>query len=197
MILMDWSTMGAGRSASAAALAPVTAAGGVAGRTALMDEQGFRVFYDRTARPLRAYLIGACGDPTLADDLLQESYFRLVRSDFEPNDEQHRKNYLFRIATNLLRDHFRRRRPETSELGEIPESNGDHGDQIAARTTLMGSLRELKPRERQLLWLAYVEGMSHREIARALGLKTDSIRPLLFRARKRMAGVLRSKGVAP
>ena len=196
MILIDWSTLGVGCSASAAAVAPVTAAG-IPRRTDAMDEQGFRVFYDRTARPLRAYLIGACGDPSLADDLLQESYFRLVRSDFEPNDEDHRKNYLFRIATNLLRDHFRRRRPESSEMPEIPVSNEDHGEQIAARTTLMRSLRELKPRQRELLWLAYVEGMSHREIAQALGLKTNSIRPLLFRARKRMAGVLRSKGVAP
>jgi len=58
-------------------------------------------------------------------------------------------------------------------------------------------LRELKPRERQLLWLAYVEGMSHHEIAAALNLKSGSIRPLLFRARRRMAEVLRGKGMLP
>jgi RNA polymerase sigma-70 factor (ECF subfamily) len=58
-------------------------------------------------------------------------------------------------------------------------------------------LRELTPRERQLLWLAYVEGMSHGEIAAAVGLKSGSIRPLLFRARRRMAEVLRGRGMAP
>jgi len=161
-----------------------------------MDEQEFRLFYDRTARPLRAYLIGSCRNPSLADDLLQESYFRLIRSDFRANDEEHRKNYLFKIATNLVRDHFRRRRPETQEIPETA-AEGNHGHEIAARSDLVQVLRELKPRERELLWLAYVEGMSHKEISVATGLKTMSIRPLLFRARKRMAGVMRSKGLAP
>jgi RNA polymerase sigma-70 factor (ECF subfamily) len=160
-----------------------------------LDEQGFRLFYDRTAGPLRAYLMGSCGNPTLADDLLQESYFRLIRSGFEANDEEHRKNYLFRIATNLLRDHYRRRRPESPEIPEIPNGD-DHGSRIAARTDLVGVLKELKPRQRELLWLAYVEGMSHREIADALGLKTASIRPLLFRARQRMLAVMKSRGLS-
>ena len=197
MMFMNWTwtTTGGG-----AALADTLSSGPTAApieRTSAMDEQSFRLFYDTTARPLRAYLIGACGNPSLADDLLQEAYFRLIRSQFRANDEDHRRNYLFRIATNLLRDHYRRRRPETSEIQDMAAGGGDHGDEIAARSDLVHSLQELKPRERELLWLAYVEGMSHREIADALGLKTGSIRPLLFRARKRMAGVMRSKGLAP
>lgn len=160
-----------------------------------LDERAFRLFYERTARPLRAYLIGSCGSSSLADDLMQEAYFRLIRADFQANDDEHRKNYLFRIATNLLRDHHRRRRSETPEIPELTTATGDHGDRIAARSDLIRVLAELKPRERELLWLAYVEGMSHREIASALGLKTASIRPLLFRARRRMAGVMTSRGL--
>jgi RNA polymerase sigma-70 factor (ECF subfamily) len=172
--------------------APVSAADR---HPSIMDEQEFRLFYDRTARPLRAYLIGSCGSPSLADDLLQESYFRLIRADFDANDENHRKNYLFKIATNLVRDHYRRLRPETPELPELPAA-GDVGQQVAARSDLAQVLGELKQRERELLWLAYVEGMSHKEIAAALGLKAASIRPLLFRARKHMAHVMRAKGMA-
>ena len=48
----------------------------------------------------------------------------------------------------------------------------------------------LKPRERMLLWLAYGQGESHREIAQALGLKTGSIKLLLFRARRKLAKLL-------
>jgi len=196
VILMDWtSNRGGGAALSATSVPNLLAMPDE--RTSAMDDQTFRLFYNKTARPLRAYLIGACGNTSLADDLLQEAYFRLIRSQFQANDEEHRRNYLFRIATNLLKDHYRRRRPETTEIPEMPSGDDDHGDRIAARSDLVQSLRELKPRERELLWLAYVEGMSHKEIAKALGLKTDSIRPLLFRARKRMAGVMKSKGLAP
>jgi RNA polymerase sigma-70 factor (ECF subfamily) len=188
---------------SAGARSPVMAATDTPGHacdervaTSEMDEQEFRMFYSRTARPLRAYLVGSSRNPTLADDLLQESYYRLLRSDFKATDENHRRNYLFRIATNLLRDHYRRRKPEASE---IPELAGDlgHGNRVEMRSDLAKVLGELKPRDRQMLWLAYVEGQSHREIAEALGLKTASIRPMLFRARQRMIGLMDKKGLAP
>jgi RNA polymerase sigma-70 factor (ECF subfamily) len=51
-------------------------------------------------------------------------------------------------------------------------------------------MRQLKPRERELLWLAYVEGMSHAEIAAATGLRVMSIRILLYRARRKASQFL-------
>ncbi len=45
-----------------------------------MDEEAFRAFYDRTARSLWFYLSRMTGDSQVADDLLQESYYRLLRS---------------------------------------------------------------------------------------------------------------------
>lgn len=161
-----------------------------------MDETGFRTFYAATAAQLRAYLISATGDPTLADDLLQESYYRMIRSGFSTDDEVYRKNYLFRIATNLLRDHHRRRRPEVEILPETAASPSP-GDKAHLRSDMGQALRQLKPRDRELLWLAYVEGSSHREIADMLGLKAASIRSMLFRARQRLADLLRACGLAP
>jgi DNA-directed RNA polymerase specialized sigma24 family protein len=49
-------------------------------------------------------------------------------------------------------------------------------------------------REAQLLWLAYAEGFSHREIARMTDLGEKSIRPLLFRAREKLASLLTAAG---
>jgi RNA polymerase sigma-70 factor (ECF subfamily) len=57
--------------------------------------------------------------------------------------------------------------------------------------------QELKPRYREMLWMAYVEGSSHREIAEVVGLKVQSVRPLLFRAREKLAALLRKRGLAP
>lgn len=48
----------------------------------------------------------------------------------------------------------------------------------------------LSPRQRSLLWLAYVEGLDHAELARALGLRQGSVKVLLHRARQRMQGIL-------
>ena len=75
---------------------------GDAERTFLMTEEAFRAFYEQTARPVWAYLARITGDARLADDLLQEAYYRFLRTraDFESDD--HRRNYLFRIATNLV-----------------------------------------------------------------------------------------------
>jgi RNA polymerase sigma-70 factor (ECF subfamily) len=163
-----------------------------------MDEDTFRAFYDRTARALWAYLARMTGDRQSADDLLQEAYYRFLRSRIAFDSEAHRRNYLFRIATNLVRDGHRRRSTEPDiipgpEDGELP---GDA--RLAARTESRADVRSamarLKPRERELLWLAYAQGSSHREIGEALGLKTGSIKPLLFRARQRLAALLRGAG---
>src|SRR5512140_837154 len=86
-----------------------------------MDEDTFRAFYDRTARQVWAYLARITGDRTLADDLLQESYYRFLRAERAFTSESHRRNYLFRIATNLAHD--RHRRAKVSMAVPLPEEN--------------------------------------------------------------------------
>src|SRR5215470_8637172 len=82
-----------------------------------MDEAGFRALYDRTARGLWAYLARITGSGDLADDLLQETYYRFLRSRASYETEAHRRHTLFRIATNLARD--RRRRGLRAQLESI------------------------------------------------------------------------------
>jgi len=53
---------------------------------------------------------------------------------------------------------------------------------------------QLKAQQRQLMWMAYVEGADHREIAAALNLGERSVRVLLHRARRKLAGLLRLSG---
>jgi RNA polymerase sigma-70 factor (ECF subfamily) len=159
-----------------------------------LGEAGFRDFYDRTARRLWAYLAAASGDPALADDLTQEAFIRLLHAGIQPASDEHLRRYLFRIATNLLHDHRRGNR-RLSPFGEAPESSAPAPD-AAARVDLHRLLARLKPRERQMLWLAHVEGHSHQEIAAITGMRPASIRVLLFRTRRRLAGLLRATGLA-
>ena|SRR5688500_12379240 len=156
-----------------------------------MDEDAFRSFYDRTARPLWAYLARITGDRQAADDLLQEAYYRLLRAQVAHEDESHRRHYLFRIATNLARDGYRRRNTSPDLVQGDIEANAASCASPEVRLDLTRALRRLKRRERELLWLAYAQGSSHQEIGQTLGLKTGSIKPLLFRARRKLAALLR------
>ena len=161
----------------------------------LMDSDLFAGFYERSARSLWAYLARVSGDPSLADDLMQESFVRFLSAARPPRLEDGEvagRRYLFRIATNLMRDHWRR--PQSSSLEEIPEEFfADHGDaaQSDSIAVLAPAMARMKPRERQLLWLAHAEGYSHHEIAEITGLASASIRLLLFRARRKIARLLR------
>jgi RNA polymerase sigma-70 factor (ECF subfamily) len=165
-----------------------------------MDSDAFAGFYERSARPLWAYLARVSGDPALADDLMQESYVRFLSAARPPRVEDGEvagRRYLFRIATNLLRDHWRC--PASTSIEEMPEEffaakddparpDSEQSQTVAILTPAMA---RMKPRERQLLWLAHAEGYSHKEIAEVTGLASASVRLLLFRARRKIARLLR------
>jgi RNA polymerase sigma-70 factor (ECF subfamily) len=160
-----------------------------------MDEEAFRGFYERTSRMLWAYLERITGDRQLADDLLQESYYRLLAAPVAFEGDAHRRHYLFRIATNLARDRFRRRRVRPEEVSpEEAEAAGRPmtapARQLDQRLDLAAAFGALGARERALLWLAYAHGATHKEIAEVVGVGTGSVKALLFRARRRLAGLL-------
>jgi RNA polymerase sigma-70 factor, ECF subfamily len=157
-----------------------------------MDEEAFRLFYERTARPVWLYLVKVTGDSQVADDLLQEAYYRFLRAKREFESDEHRRNYLYRIATNLVRDARKHARlADLSTVEETPERvSGDEQERAIRRADLARAMGSLKPRERALLWLAYAQGSSHDEIAGSLGIRKGSVKQLLFRARRRLAGLL-------
>jgi RNA polymerase sigma-70 factor (ECF subfamily) len=158
-----------------------------------MDEEAFRAFYDRTARALWTYLARVTASPHVADDLLQEAYYRLLRVRRPFESEAHRRAYLFRIATNLVHDGRRRAgHNPTVALGDMdPAEDRDLAEATVRRADLRRAMSHLRSRDRALLWLAYGMGQAHAEIADTLGLKTGSVKLLLFRARRKLAGLLR------
>lgn len=167
---------------------------------AVLGEDEFRAFYERTARPLWAYLSRLSGDPHKADDFLQEAYYRFYRASKRYENEAHRRNSLFQIATNLVRDAARRDKryeevpldgEESPSAGAVPKSESPSPEtEIARRTDVARAIQRLEPAQREILWLAYAQGASHEEIAEILGLKAVSVRTLLLRARRKLAGIL-------
>ena len=145
-----------------------------------MTEDEFAALYDATAGPVWRYLSRVSRRRDVADDLLQEAYLRFLSSQRTDLSAVEAKLYLFRIASNLLHDRWRRREDLKGEL----EPEGDLVVTTADSTVdALRVLERLKPRSRELLCLAYLEGMTHREIAQITGLNALSVRVLLSRAR--------------
>ena len=164
----------------------------------VMNEATFQVFYQRTAPGLRSYIQSASGGSDVADDILQEAFLRFLRAVPADLETSQRKAYLYRIASRLLADHWRRVSREqrwnwSDYLGQRPAMHRD----LALSPDLSKTFQILKQQQRALLWLAYVEGFEHREIASLLGLREKSVRVLLFRARRKLADLLKEKGLGP
>src|ERR1700694_5976619 len=152
-----------------------------------MNEAKFEAFYRKTAGRLWSYIYRMTGNAAIADDLLQKTFFRFLRSNPTIADEDHLRHYIYKTATNLVFDHFR----ETKRHRELtPDVEVSAPAGVELRHDMMRVFSELKPQERALLWLAHVEGSSREEIADAIGVKARSVRVMLFRARKRLAGIL-------
>ena len=159
-----------------------------------MTEQEFVRLYERAAPTLRSYLRLLCRNAALADDLLQDSFLRMLRVDVSRLDDHQLKSYLYKAATSVAMDHFRAQKRELQGLGDLQGESESIVD-LDLPHDMNLALRALKPQQQVLLWLAYVEGFEHREIAPLLGLSEKSVRVVLFRARQQIAAVLKEQEV--
>lgn len=158
-----------------------------------LSEPEFEHIYGLYAGPLLGYVHRMTGDASLAEDLAQKAFVRLLGATLKTKDQAALKSYLYRIATNLVYDHWRRGESESSleRAAHIPVL--DPATPVL-RTDMQRLFEELEPKQRALLWLAHVEGSPHREIAGILGIKEKSVRVMLFRAREKFAEILESNG---
>jgi RNA polymerase sigma-70 factor (ECF subfamily) len=154
------------------------------------SEQAFGEFYRRHARALWAYVYRVTGNAADADDVVQDAFCRMLSAELPELNEEERRKYVFRIAGNLIVDRWRRSKRELSWLARLRspmvEPAAEHDDEVTR------TFAELKPRERALLWLAYVEQQDHQQIAQSLGLSRGSVKVLLSRARSRLRNLLTS-----
>lgn len=161
---------------------------------ARLDERAFASCYQHNSRALWSYLYRVTGRASDADDLVQEAFCRLLQANVGGLGEEELRRYVFRIGSNLLADRWRRATQEASWFDRLRGVTDAHVDP-EYDDTVSREFATLKPRERALLWLAYVEGESHQEIAAVLGLSRGSIKVLLSRARGRLRDQLVAKGL--
>ena len=128
----------------------------------------------------------------MVDDILQESYVRLLNA--PPLLDAQRKSYLYRTATNLIADHRRLESRQRRWWSLTPRRQEAEGSRVELSSDMEQLFGRIGERERALLWLAYVEGADHHEIAQVLQLKEKSVKVLLYRARRKMEAILKEHG---
>jgi RNA polymerase sigma-70 factor (ECF subfamily) len=134
-----------------------------------------------------------CGEPHLADDLVQEAITRAMDKCLQLRDPTRLDSWLYSILNNCWREHLRGRRPHV-ELGDqdlecnrCPERANLSGDLVERVSELMARLPE---GQRQVLALVALEELSYREVAEALDIPIGTVMSRLSRARQFLAGQL-------
>lgn len=152
----------------------------------------FEAFYERTAKKLHGYLCKLSRDAATADEVLQDAYLRLLDGrtmDATATDESRRRAYLYRAATNLLRDRWRRQKVERN-YWEMESFSETVSQTTSLSLDVSTVFEKLSPLDRAALWLGHVEQLTHREMAEILDLKEQSMKVILFRARGRARELL-------
>src|SRR6185369_4378729 len=157
-----------------------------------LSREQFELFYTRTAPALRSYIARVAANQAIADDILQESYIRMLNAPAMRDGQ--RKSYLYRTATNLITDHHRAQARRRRWWDLFPRRSEAADSKVELASDMERLFTGIGERERALLWLAYVEGEDHREIAEILGLSEKSIKVLLYRARRKMEAILKQHG---
>jgi RNA polymerase sigma-70 factor (ECF subfamily) len=150
------------------------------------DEDSFRVWYDGAVQRVYAYLFARTGgDPALSEELTQQAFVRAIRARSTYDGRAPATAWVCAIARNLLVDHFRKRaREERGRLRVIvPEVEDDTASRHADREEVLAVLRTLPALQRAALVLRYMDGMSVRDVAAAIGKSESATESLLTRAR--------------
>jgi len=152
-------------------------------RVAQSDSEALEALYERYGSTVLGVSVKIVGDQALAEDLLQETFWRVWKSagTFQPERGTF-TSWLFRIARNLAIDAYRRRnvRPQALNVEDaaepiletMPDSEMDVAEQtqsILKNRQVRNALESLPLLQRQVIEMAYFYGMTRQEIAEATG----------------------------
>lgn len=162
------------------------------------DDAAFESLFDRWAGRLLRYLERMVGDSATAEELVQETFFRVHRARDRYEPRARFSTWLYRIATNLALNELKRPRRRHIHDSEVavelgsPEAGAD--DMVDSRrlgAEVERELERLPERQRMALWLSAAEGHSYAEIAGMLDTTEKSVKALVHRGRASLVSRLR------
>jgi RNA polymerase sigma-70 factor (ECF subfamily) len=153
------------------------------------EVRAFEILFERYRPRLFGFLIRRCTDASTAEDLLQETWLRVVRARDRFDSRRRFSTWLFQIANNLCRDRARRREVElrgTQGMRDVErvESAGRQAPQPELSLDMQTRLASLPDRLREVLVLRYQRDLSEREIAQIAGIPQGTVKSRLHQAIK-------------
>lgn len=155
-------------------------------------EADFDRLFAEHARPLQAFLYYRTGDRALSDDLLADTFERVLTAR-RPFDRRRasEKTWLYSIALNLLRDHVRRtaageRALERVAAGETERSTYTPLEHVEQRDAVQRGLAHLAPEEREAIALRFGADLTVPEIAKLTGEKLTTVEGRVYRALRKL-----------
>jgi RNA polymerase sigma-70 factor (ECF subfamily) len=145
---------------------------------------------DRVYRAVR----GMLRSDVDAEDVTQDAMLTMLTSlhKYTPRADARFAAWVLTIAVNTARRRFRRRRPELTATGELPDTPDEENDpadgldRARRRAALLIALAELPERERVIVSLRYGAELNASDIGATVGLEPSTIRKILERARTRL-----------
>ena len=160
------------------------------GRVAEGDDRALSELYDRYARQVYVTGIRLLKDSQLAEELVQDAFTNVWRGagSFD-RDRASFSTWLYRIARNRATDLDRKRRVRPLSSGEEPLWNVSGGPDPGASIAIWDMARALSfisEEHREVLTLAYFEGLSQREISRRTGIPLGTVKSRTTAALQRL-----------
>lgn len=153
------------------------------------DEARFRDWYDATLPRVYRYLAARCGgDDALAEELTQQTFVQALRHRHRFDGRSDVVTWLCAIARNRLVDHHRRQGRDARRQEQLAFEEGHGADAawraLEARDAVQAAVARLPTEQRLALLFRYLDGLSVRDIAAALGRSEKATESLLSRARE-------------
>jgi RNA polymerase sigma-70 factor (ECF subfamily) len=170
------------------------------------DAAAFEAIVGEYQPRLYRFLFGMVGDAELARDLTQDTFLAAYRALPKTSEDLNLTGWLFQIARNCARSHWRRRKlvtwlPFGRQHDEDSDSMPDEGaypiagpeDVVLERQVVGSALRQLQATDRECLLLC-ADGFSYTEIGDITGLTLPAVKGRIFRARRDLRTILESGG---
>ena len=153
-----------------------------------MSAEAFERLYTEHADGLLAFLTYQTGDRTLAEDIVADTFERVLRTRSGWRGRSNEKTWLYSIAMNRLRDLARRRGAEARAVERVAVHPvaADQLDPVADRDLLQRALQTLSEEERAVVALRFGGDLSLGEIADLLGERQSTIEGRLYRGLRRL-----------
>jgi RNA polymerase sigma-70 factor (ECF subfamily) len=157
------------------------------------DRAAFKELFQRYAPKLERLMLRELYAREEVNDLVQQTFLQLHRSRLDFDPAQRFRPWLYTIALNLKREHFRRRRrrPEvlTDAMDDRAGSGGAH-EAFEARRSLAWALAQIPEENRSVIELHWFDGLSFAEVAKCLGIGAVAAKVRAHRGYLRLRKVL-------